>query len=413
MMLHMVVNCQFSSRYVYIFFALFRVISFAGTGLGDPPLRVPSNKTSSVKVAAPPLDINQVSQQGGLQLPTPRFQEQIVYLDGGGDNRVFLPLGKKLIASIRNHYVNAWIEGPSVKGTVLNPCVAQGFIWCSAIDGLNDNVPNPRVTFYRYYIESQAFGWELVAEVDITHGIPSMLVPLGGEGNRFLGISNGLGFFGDDAKDASFIALFRQRGGRMEFDSCVELTLDGTEPAFRKVEIRRETKEGTPSSNSQDKKTFTYCEATPRTLCPTLWYPSISANYLALAAQEAGVIWILDLKNGSVKYTLNLFTLLRADLDRVKPLKQIILGTAFAPDGQLILATREPELVERTLRSSSSDDSDKSMEQPRSSPDSEEARREKEEEENKIFQSFVEQSKKIQWWSVNPETGTKDRLDSP
>jgi hypothetical protein len=410
------ISNPFPSRFAYMFWGLSGVAYAAGTGLTgfEPPAKVSSveEKREVGSMTSSPQDKTQIPQQGA-NLPIPRYQEQLVYLDGGGENRVFLPLGSKWIALIRNHQVKAWLEEPTTKGQVLDTCAAQGYVWRSVIEGLEDNVPHPKVNLFRYSIETQVFGWEKVGEVDTKHGVPSMLVPLGGEGNRFLGISNGLGFFGEDVKDASFVALFKQREGRIEFSSCVELTFDGTQSACRKVEIQREANKEANSSNSGEKRIFTFCEATPRSLWPTLWHPSISVNYLALGAPEAGVIWILDLNKGSVKHTLNLFSLSKADLDRVKPLKQVILGTAFAPDGELILATREPELVDITVRLASSAEQAKSLEESRSSLDSEGMGNDRKEEEDKNFQIFAEQSKKIQWWSIDPETGAKNRLDSP
>jgi len=327
--------------------------------------------------------------------PPIRLQEQMVFLDGGGTNRVYLAPSSGHAAHLRNHRIQAWIPAPSLDGLALTAAVGHGHLWCPVIEGPPEK---GRIALYRHPLETLQTGWERVASIETSHGIPSLLVPL--DEDSFLGISNGLGFHGDTGSECSFVARFRLREDRLGFDTIVELPLPGESNGFMRVDHAY-------LGPNQKPATLRVCTPRCESTRPYLWPPSMSGEHLALAAPASDLVWILDLAKGRVRTTLSLLDLASSDRKRLNPLKDVILGTAFAPDGKLILATRHPELVDLTRRLMSGAEKSALPGGSNHGRDAETVQCEEE----AHFKLLAEQQKTIQWWSWTPERPSAERLD--
>jgi len=272
----------------------------------------------------------------------------------------------------------------------------RGFLWCPVLEGLPEE---GRLGLFRHSLDTLHGGWERVASIETAHGVPSLLLPL--EDDYFLGISNGLGFSGDAPSDCSFVARFRLKENRLEYDATVELPLPHGHSGFKKVEY--------PYLGPGRKTAILrVCEPPCEAMRPCLWPPSVSEGYLALAAPASDIVWILDLAKGRVRTTLSLLGLSARDLERLNPLKDVILGTAFAPDGRLLIATRHPELVDLTVRLAVSNE--KAV-LPGGADHGRDAVIIKHEEDAR-FKCLAEQQQTIQWWSWGSEHPSAEKLDA-
>jgi len=83
-------------------------------------------------------------------------------------------------------------------------------------------------------------------------------------------------------------------------------------------------------------------------------------------------------------------------LSKIAAIQHVILGTGFAPDGGLIVASKDPNLIKLTV----SLNLDK--------PDSQEK-----DLRTRDFESFLKEMKEVHWWRIDPQTGSQEHLDSP
>ena len=134
--------------------------------------------------------------------------------------------------------------------------------------------------------------------------------------------------------------------------------------------------------------------ANPPILTPSTMIPSHSKRFLALVAASAGVVWTVDLQNGRVRRTCNVFGVESKDLPHLAALKQVILGSAFRPDGDLIIASRDSKLIQAAVQLKSYNSI---------TPEQLQDRRD--------LNWFNKELPKICWWRLNPATGEFSRID--
>jgi len=244
-----------------------------------------------------------------------------------------------------------------------------------------------------------AGSWEKVGTFKDGHSLPALIVPLKMEG-RLLGVSSSQGFQEPGAERGSYVGVFCKRDGKLILEACLELPFDDL-PSIVKGQWINRTHVGTGGEaagrEAQEKPGRVWTGyADPPLLMPNLVLPSLSEDFLVLGAASSGVLWILDLENGKLCRTISLYGLSRKDLPKIAPLKHVILGTGFTPDGDLIVASKHPDLIRLAIGLD--------MDKP-DSPDQESKRNQ--------LESFMSEIKDICWWRIDPKNGTQERIYSP
>lgn len=324
--------------------------------------------------------------------PPLRIQESIVYLDGSGTSWILCPLSFSGGTRVRWKGEPVRTIQPPKADAIFGTSYGQGALWCT----VGSNVTKT-LELFRFDLNLPIDGWKKIGVFDGDGGIPSLVLPLKKE-NRFLGISAQC-FLVPGTERASFVGIFRNKEGKLSLESCVELSFDNL-PNIVKGEWFKIPNPETGASSAQEgmerPDRFWMGHADPPILTPTLRLPSVSEDFLVLGAASAGVLWFLDLNDGHVRRTINLTGLDRRDLSKISPLKHVILGTGFAPDGGLIVAAKHPDIIKLTVALD--------LDKPKSP---EKDLRQKD------FESFRDEIKEINWWRIDPETGSQTRLDSP
>lgn len=327
-----------------------------------------------------------------VQQPPLRIQEPIIYPDGSGTSWVICPLdpsGKAIV-----HWKSSPVRmiAPPVVESVFGTCYGQGALWCTV-----GSIATQSMELLRFDLDLPGDGWIKVGVFDGKGGIPSLVMPLKKQ-NRFLGISS-QGLMEVNNEHPSFIGVFRNDDGKISLESCIELPFDDISNIVKGkwFNIPTPTIETTSSLNENAKNNrFWLGYADPALLTPTLKLPSVSDDFIVLGAASAGVLWILDLDTGRLRNVVNLTGLSKTDLLKISQLKHVILGTGFTPDGDLIVAARDSDLIKITvaLDIDKADFYDK-------------------ETKKHDLDFFRKELKEICWWRINPKTGSKQRLDSP
>ena len=327
-----------------------------------------------------------------LGQPPPRVQESIAYPDGSGTRWI---LNTLLAGETRVRWNGLVRTIPPPGPGRLFVSYGQGALWCP----VGDDAGGLSIELLRFDLDLPADGWKKVCKFEEDGSIPVLVVPLKKE-NRFLGISSSQGFQEPGTEKGSFAGVFRKKEGRLVLESCVELPFDDIpnilKGEFFKVPLAETKTDVAFEGHEKKPDRFWAGFAEPSILTPSLTLPSLSDDFLVLGAASAGVLWILDLENGSVRRTINLTGLNRKDLSKLKPLKHVILGTGFAPDGTLIIASKPSDLIKLTA----------ALELDK--PDSPEKDLRK-----KDFEFLRNEIKDISWWRIDPKNGHQERLDSP
>ena len=155
-----------------------------------------------------------------------------------------------------------------------------------------------------------------------------------------------------------------------------------------------------PATNSQPEQRpwlLERCAIEPPSLRPDLWVPALLPDHLVLGASQAGVLWFLSLKDGQCARVVDLGGADAKDLDRLDLLDHFLLGFAPGPDHRLLAVTRDPDAL--TFASA--------FGTPAGAPEDvrKEARRH--------YAETTEAMNVLQWWSIDPETGQKQRIMQP
>lgn len=325
--------------------------------------------------------------------PSLRLQESIVYLDESGVNWVIPPPDPSGKTRVRWKGLPVrMIPPPSHAGMVFGTCYGQGALWCTVASDVTKTL-----ALFRCDLDLPGNGWEKVGVFDGEGGIPSLVVPLKRE-NQFLGFSS-FGLREPASGRASFVGIFRNNKEKLSLESNVDIPF-GDISNIVKGEWFNVHNPGTENSSvPQDRdgvNRFWMGYADPYVLKPTLRPPSHSNDYLVLGAASAGMLWIFDLNTGQLHTTINLIGLGLDDISKVKPLEHVILGTGFTPDGDLIVAGKDKNLVKMVV----------GLDLDNLNTNAKDLRMQD-------FDFFVKEIKEIRWWRIDPKTGIKKQLDSP
>lgn len=149
-------------------------------------------------------------------------------------------------------------------------------------------------------------------------------VPLRKEG-LFLGACSAFGFVKDGK--SSLIGIFRLReDGKLILEDVADIRLE--HPLFRI---------GKPKPD----ETFVALDPAYTALAPFLEHLIQTDDYLVFASIRAGILWILDRERGSVRRTVNLYSVEDKDLGGTSDLETAILGIQPRSDGKVVIAARD------------------------------------------------------------------------
>ncbi len=334
------------------------------------------------------------TQTPNQQGPMPKTQDRLCYLDTEGRDWVFLeanpdnPILARIIGRTRQ------IPSPVRFGTVLDICPSESGLWACVIE---EPPSGARMVVLRWDHTAPEKGWERMGEVEDSHGVPYMMIPLHKK-DQFLGLAYERGFVGDRS-GASLAARFQLRGGKFEFQDLVDMAVDGVGNIARWVPAS--VPSATPQSEGKQEGSLrpwqvASCVIDLPALTPSLRPASVSRDHLAVCATQAGVIWLFELDKGTLRRTFNLDELTINEFKKAGLLNHTILGAAFNPGGQLVVAKRDRELSRIAVKLA------------RETTEPVEAKRQRED-----LQMFTDLYKDIRWLALDPETGARQDLDSP
>jgi hypothetical protein len=282
----------------------------------------------------------------------PKAQEQIYYLDSSGQDWVWLQDSINYDSPLRVRFdgADSIVPSPNKFGLVASIAARNHAIWACVILAEDDD-DKAKMILLRWDLLSENTDWERVAEINSDNGVPTLVVPLDADG-MFLAVSQpSVVSFLDEQKGASLAAIYRLRHESLEFVRCVEIPFDSLPSiATKSDQPALLIDDAEPSSQRPSIFETASTKLVSDALAPYLWPPSISNKYLALCGSAAGCIWVFELEKGSLYRTFYLDKLSLEDLDKIDILNPLILGTAFGPDGRLIVAKRDPELVKIALQ---------------------------------------------------------------
>ena len=189
-----------------------------------------------------------------------------------------------------------------------------------------------QVDLFRLDLGAKPGTWERLGRfASLQHGLPPIYIyPLDTPG-LFLGLSWMGGF--TDRGQASFAALFRSTGDDMVFDRLVEMPFGDRSSIGTLVALGAD-----PSKGGQ-------CAAIHPALEPTLAASIATDRYAYLVATQAGVLWAFDLKDGHCAKVINVGGLDWRSLASASLVDHFILAAEPEQDGDLIIATRDPEVL--------------------------------------------------------------------
>ncbi len=338
---------------------------------------------------------------GSAQVPPvqaaliPKTQDRLCYLDVEGRDWVFLEANSDNPILARFMGQTRQIPSPVRFGTVSDICPSESGLWACVIE---EPPSGDRMVVLRWNLAAPEKGWERMGEVEYDHGLPSMMIPLGKK-DLFLGLTYEMGFVGTQS-GASLAAHFRLRDGKFQFEELVDMTVDGVGSIAKRVPKPISSSATTPEDAKREGSSQPWqvasCAIDPPALTPSLRPASVSKDHLAICATQAGVIWVFELDKGTLRRIYNLDGLRQDELKRARLLNHVVLGTAFAPDGRLVVAKRDRELSKIAVK----------LAKETTDPVEEKMQREN-------LQIFTDLYKDIHWLVLDPETGTRQDLDSP
>lgn len=336
------------------------------------------------------------TQAPPVQVPLiPKFQDRMCYLDVDGRDWVFLEANSDRPILARIMGKTRQIPSPVRFGTVSDICPSESGLWACVIE---EPPSGARMVVLRWNLATPEMGWERIGEVEDGHSLPSMMIPLRKK-DLFLGLTYEMGFVGDRS-GASLAAHFRLRDGKFQFEELVDMTVDGVGSIAKRVpkpiSSSASAQEDVKREESPQPWQVASCAIDPPALAPSLRPASVSRDHLAVCATQAGVIWVFELDKGTLRRTYNLDGLNLAELKKTRLLNHVILGTAFDSTGRLFVARRDRELARIAVK----------LAKETTDPVEEKMQREN-------LQMFTDLYKDIRWLVLDPETGTRQDLDSP
>lgn len=339
------------------------------------------------------------------------------YLDSDGLNWVYLGIGSSpLLVNLGGH--KKVVPLPESGGVPASGCgQAGGYLWSCL---LASNGDTDEVQVLRCGLEGAQTTWEKFAVVETDHGIPSLVLPLG-EDQAYLAVSLSMGFYDVDSRQASLVARFKREKETLVFDRCIDMPLEDRDTigVFTSLKIRDFRKHlqqshpapgGPPAAVTEETRAqpesiepgnaeFRFCSVQPTDLAPTVWLPSLSRNHLVLASDTVGVLWAFEMESGTCVSVVNLTGIEPARLPALKLARGVILGTAFAPDGSLLVAARDPSALDIAMKLGETNPLPTT---PRDQTDL-----------DAKFSDFTGFFNNIAWWRVDPSSGEKVRMESP
>lgn len=342
------------------------------------------------------LGLAQPASQTASQIPAPKMsklQDQAITSEQGA--WIYMPLGDDpaviQVPGEGRQWLNCSSEGKSAGFR----SARNGFIW--DIRSLSTVVEGKleRHNYLYRHPEGPTGPWERVAEFDSSAGVPHYFVPLDRSG-WFLGVSPFMGFFKEGR--ASHVALFRQQSERLLFEDLVDMPFGDRSHIGELEEVPWPRPAGSKAPDPKEKpRMFRDTIVRPATLTPDLWVPALLPNYLVLGASKAGVLWFFSLKNGQFQRMVDLGGVPSDELDKLGHLDHFLLSAQPNKDHRLLVVTRQPETLffARALYT------------PRGVPKNVWVGN------HKRFMEIMEEHPGLQWWAINPETGTKERIEDP
>lgn len=335
--------------------------------------------------------------QLGLAQPAPKIlklQDQAITSEQG--SWIYMPLGDEPSVIQVPGKERQWVNSPS-EGTRFGFRSARnGFIWdIRRIGTVVEGKTESHSFLYRHPEGQVETAWERVAELETLSGIPHYLIPLDRSG-WFLGVGPYTGFFKDGR--ASYLALFRQQNERVVFEDLVEMPFRDRSHIgeLESVNWPQPASSDYKSSNGELRK-FKNTIVRPLSLSPDLWLPALLPDHLVLGASKAGVLWFFSLKNGQCQRTIDLGNVDAEELDKLGHLDHFLLAAQPDKGHRLLVVTRQPETLffARALYT------------PPGVP------KEVREGNHKRFIEIMEEYTRLQWWAIDPMTGSKDRIEDP
>lgn len=242
--------------------------------------------------------------------------------------------------------------------------------------------------------------WESLGRIDTSEGFPTFIIPLDKD-NQFLAFNWFTGFTHE--KSASFAARFirNPEKGILKLDSLVEMPFDSLATIAKRVVVEAPVEPALAGGTAKEipakpAPEIAACEAVKEALNPTLWSPVITRDHVLLAATRPGVVWLFQLKDGACLKTLNLGGLAAKELDHLPFLNHFILGMQPTPNGEVIIATRHPDVLKAALAlKSGAGTSTEAIGNAKAD-----------------FRTFNHDDGRIVWWEVLPDTLSCQKTES-
>lgn len=319
-----------------------------------------------------------------------KLQDQAFFTQQGA--WIYVPLGKDPVVihtpGKEQRRVNSPIDGMNFGYR----SVRNGFIWdIRRVVRILGDKKEDHSYLYRHPEGPSEAAWERVGQIDTQSGIPHYLVPLDRDG-LFLGIGIYTGFFKDGR--ASHVALFRQRDEKIVFEDLVDMPF-GDKSHIGELESLNWPQQG--QGPNEEPRKFRKTVVRPSSLTPDLWLPALLPDHLVLGASKAGVLWFFSLKDGQCRRSVNLGQVDPKDLDKLGHLDHFLLAAQPDKDHRLLVVTRESDSLFFA----------KSLFTPPGVP------KEVQQGNRKRFLEIMEGFTKLQWWAIDPETGSKERIEDP
>ena len=323
-----------------------------------------------------------------------KVQDQSVFTEDG--SWVFLPLGSvnPLVISPGNKQareIKLFPEG----NTLGFRSFRKGYFWDVRKQDSPSDPTQSRTCLFRLSPSAVPSVWENVAQIDTESGIPNYLVPLDRDG-WFLAVGPYFGFISDG--HASPVALFCLKEGQLLFQELVDLPYNGKANIGELIQETRTPLKGANPNDPEPKPwILKRCQISPSSLRPNLWTPALLPDHLVLGATQAGVLWFFSLKNGQCLRSVDLGGVDPKDLDQLRYLDHFLLAAEPNDTNQLVVVTRDPDVLTFA----------KNLTPPLGATD--EVNRQAKER----YAEVTAEMTSLQWWSIDPETGKKERLQRP
>jgi hypothetical protein len=181
-------------------------------------------------------------------------------------------------------------------------------------------------------LDSVSGRWDVDAGIiDSHYGIPLQLFPTKNP-KLFLGF-NLLSGFVKDGK-ASYAACFKVSEQRIVLDHCIDMPFNSLDTIAK------------CSTSISELGENTNCEPIHVFLQPNLLSIIQNEANIFVASTKIGIIWIFSRKDGELSKTIQLTDTNLKDLPKTAFLDHYILGMEPMRDGDILVATREPETLE-------------------------------------------------------------------